>query len=569
MNILGICAFYHDAAAALLVDGAPIAFAEEERFSRRKHTGEFPAQAIAYCLQAGGISIGDVDEVAFYFNPGLVVRSFVQDLAPLVLRHGLRAGYQRGLWTASFLREVDMLRYRIGYDGPLSWVPHHLGHAAYVYYLSHFTEAAILTIDSIGERATTTIALGNGSAITQVDAVHDPHSLGYLYGAVTQHLGFKRGDGEGTVMGLASYGDPTAFRFDDILRVESNGLFTLNFEYVARRYSWADGRRLTPAFVRRFGPARKANEPIMPRHRNLAAALQQQTEQAILALARRALRLTGSRRLCLAGGVALNSVANGRLRAELDIDDLYVAPAANDAGTALGVALHCYTRRTGRRPKVSERVFLGPEYSSSAIRHVLDLADVPYQEVDNPAQVAARLLAEGKIIGWFQGRMETGPRALGNRSILADPSVPGMKDRLNRRVKFREEFRPFAPSVLHAHQQEWFACGSRVLPYMLEVVPFLPGKAERVSAVAHVDGTGRVQSVRDVDNALFHSTLTEFAGVSGIPLVLNTSFNVKGEPIVCSPADALRCFFSTGLDALVMGPFVLEKKGRSEEVTSV
>lgn len=559
MKILGVCAHYHDSAAALVVDGIPVAFAEEERFNRRKHTSDFPVQAIEYCLKHAGIGINQIDEVAFYLNPRLVLSTYLRDLPSLAVRNGFRAVYQRGLWTASFLREADLLRHRLAYRGRITWVEHHIGHAGYVYHLSAFDQAAVLTIDSIGERATTTISLGEGHSIRRIESIFDPHSLGYLYGAVTQHLGFKRGDGEGTVMGLASYGDPSRFSFNDILRIAPDGRYTLNLKYVARRYAWPDGRRLTPTFEKHFGPPRHPRDPLTDLHRDLAATLQSRVEQAILALAKRAVRLTGAKKLCIAGGVALNSVANARVRNELGLEDLFVAPSANDAGTALGIALHTYAMRTRHKPTVHERVFLGPEYSDAEIQHTLDIANLKYRQVTDPSHLAASLLAQGKILGWFQGRMESGPRALGNRSIIADPSAPGVKDRINSQIKFREPFRPFAPSILQEYQHEWFACGSQFLPYMLEVVPFLPGKADSVPAVAHVDGTGRVQTVRESDNDLYYQLIKHFYQIKGIPIILNTSFNIKGEPIVCSPGDALRCFYSTGLDALVIGHYVLEK----------
>jgi len=549
--ILGICAYYHDAAAALVVDGTPVAFAEEERFSRHKHTGEFPVQAIKYCLDQAGLKIHEVDHIAFYFNPRIVLSSFARDLPGLITRHGIRAAYQRGLWTASFMREVDLLRHRLNYRGSITWVEHHKAHAAYVFYLSPFERAAILTLDSIGERATTTISLGESNSITTIEAIYDPHSLGYLYGAVTQHLGYKRGDREGTVMALAAYGDPSVYDFENVLHIAPNGRFTLNLIYVARRYSWADGRRLTPAFEEKFGPARKPDEPITDHHRNLAAALQARTEQAVLALSERALKLTDSHYLCMAGGVALNSVINSRVRTQLGVRGLFIAPAANDAGTALGAALYVYAAQTGLRPNVQERVYLGPKYDDADIRYLLELTDVPYEYLDKPAQKAASLLTQGNIIGWFQGRMESGPRTLGNRSILADPSIPDIKDRINARVKFREPFRPFAPSVLHEHQHKWFSCGSLDLPYMLEVVEFLPNQASKVPAVMHVDNTARIQTVRRDMNPMYYSLIHAFHELKGIPMILNTSFNVKGEPIVCSPSDALRCFYSTGLDALI------------------
>lgn len=560
MIILGICAYYHDASAALVVDGTPVAFAEEERFNRRKHTGEFPTQAIRFCLESVGANINDVDEVAFYYNPRIVLKSYIQDYPFLVLRYGLRAGYQRGLWTASFLREIDLLRHRLGYNGKITWVDHHIAHAAYVYYLSSFDHAAILTIDSIGERATTTISIGQGASIQPIDAIYDPDSLGYLYGAVTQHLGYKRGDGEGTVMALASFGDSTIYNFDDVLKIDNTGKFKLNLSYVARRYSWADGRRLTPSFENKFCISRTFDEPITEQYKNLAASLQSRTEQAVLALARRALKLTGCKKLCMSGGVALNSVINAKVRTEIEIDDLYIAPSCNDAGTALGAAMYKYSLDTGLRAKVSERVFLGPEFSDSDILDAIRISKMPYDAVENPAQIAARLLSQGKIIGWFQGRMESGPRTLGNRSILADPSIPSIKHRINSQVKFREAFRPFAPSVLYSHQHEWFSCGRDKLPYMLEVVDVLPNRIKEVSSISHVDGTARIQSVCKDENPKYHALISAFNDLKGIPMVLNTSFNIKGEPIVCSPSDALRCFFGTGLDALFIGNFLLRKR---------
>jgi carbamoyltransferase len=443
----------------------------------------------------------------------------------------------------------------------LHFMEHHPAHAASAFLVSPFDRAAILSVDYVGEFASTWLGIGEGTQIRRIESSNYPNSLGVFYSAITDYLGFLRASDEYKVMGLASYGQPEYYEdIKRIIRPQADGWYNIDLDYLVSHYQ--PGPRsgyFSPKFLATFGPARKKGEPIEDRHMNLAASVQKVLEDTVLGLARRLYEKTDIRQLCLAGGVALNCSMNGRLRREGPFEDIYIQPAAGDDGIAIGAAFQLYHAATGAKRGFELRdAKLGPEYSDADIARVLDLAKIKYESPADVEQRTAELLAEGKIVGWFQGRMEFGPRALGSRSILADPTRPEMKDLLNKYVKHREEFRPFAPSCLEEHAGEYFE-DCRYSPFMLFVYPVKPEMQDRVPAITHIDGTARVQTVSKDVAPRYHRMISEFAKLRGVPMVLNTSFNVMGEPIVNTPTDALRCFFSTGMDALVMGNCVVVK----------
>jgi carbamoyltransferase len=554
VNVLGINCFSHDTSACLLRDGAPIAFGEQERFNRDQHTTAFPEDAVAYCLASAGVRPSQLDAVAFAHRSDL-------DLARGAI-DALARGSARRLAAQAFVdvrlrsREAAF-RSRWAYRGPAFHVGHHDAHAASAFFPSPFEEAAVLTLDRGGDFLSTTLGRGRGSRLERLGHVRNPHSLGEVYSALTWYLGFRPNADEGKVMGLAPYGrNRLCPGFRDLVRLTPEGRFKVNLSWFAyqRERGWLSSR-----FLETYGPPRRAESEIADRHEDLAYAVQDLVEQAGLHVARALRRLTGSRRLCLAGGVALNSVMNSRLLQEAGFDDLFIQPAASDAGNALGAALWVWHHRLGqpRRWRI-EHPFLGPAHDLAAYRRALEVAGVPFRETKDPAGAAAALLDEGKVVGWFQGRAEMGPRALGNRSILADPRRAEMRDIVNHRVKRREGFRPFAPAVLHRRGPEWFE-RYHPNPFMLLVLPIRADKRALIPAVTHVDGTGRLQSVTPEFNAGFHEVIVEFERRTGVPVVLNTSFNLRGEPMVLRPEEAVADFLRSGLDALFLGPYLAEK----------
>ena len=561
MYILGLNAAFHDSSAALLRDGIPIAAAEEERFTRIKHgkrpmpllSYQLPFHAISYCLEEAGISLRDVDRIAYSYDPDVV------DPVSGAQTKQWASGF--GRWGETFIAGIRaaprLLRDDVPHhlqsllDGiesyadvpPFEFVEHHLAHAASAYYVSGFDESAILTLDGRGERVTTLAALGRGPEIRRVAEVEFPHSLGLLYEEVTSYLGFLRSSDEYKVMALASFGsDRCVDEFRKLVRLDGAGHYTIE-----------------PLMLeQRFGPRRRRGDRLSQHHYDLAFALQQTLEESVLELAEWLHHQTGSRNLCMAGGVALNCVMNARVRDDGPFDRVFVQPAAGDAGTALGAAYVVDVQQRGSAiPFTMSDAYLGPEYSEQAIRRALDRAKVPYSRPRDIAAATAELLTKDLIMGWFQGRMEFGPRALGSRSIVASPSDPNMKDRLNN-IKDREEFRPVAPAVLAERAAEYFS-PPVADPFMLFVSEVVPERAHEIPAVRHVDGTARIQTVSREHAPGFHALLSAFAERSGVPVVVNTSFNSLGRPIVNTPEDALECFFTTPLDALAIGPYLLRK----------
>jgi len=566
MRILGISAFYHDAAAALVRDGELVAAAEEERFTRKKHTPAFPENAIRYCLEEGGVSAGELDYVGFYEKPLLKFdrilttclatwpRSFAQ------FRQAMPLWLRRKLKTKRIIRKALDLRK----EQPILFVDHYLSHAASAYFASPFEDAAVLTADALGEWATTATGYARGREITLDREIRFPHSLGLFYSAVTAYLGFRVNDAEWKVMGLAPYGEDRFSReMDQLLHVFEDGSYQLDMSYFAHHYSAESiyNQRFADLFGR---PPRGPDDPLEDFHSDLACSAQQKLEKALLAMARALHDQHPSANLVLAGGVGLNSSANYRLLRDGPFENLFIQPAAGDAGGSVGTALYIADALLGEpRTSAMRHAHFGPGFSDDVIRGELDALELPYRETrgrDELVSQTARMLREERIVGWFQGRMEFGPRALGARSILADPTRPEAKEQVNARVKFREKFRPFAPSVPLERAGEYFELPVAESPFMLLVVPVRVEKRSVIPAVTHVDGTSRIQTVSRDTHPLYHALLTAFGELSGVPVLLNTSFNVRGEPIVCTPRDALSCYVRTGLDALVIGRFIITEK---------
>jgi carbamoyltransferase len=593
LYILGISAYYHDSAAALLKDGALVAAAQEERFSRKKHDARFPAAAIRACLASAGAAPHEVRHVVFYDKPLLKFERLLDTYLAFAPRGFRSFRVSFPLWTREKLllrtglqRDLERCGIRVGTQ-ELLFSEHHLSHAASAFYPSPFEEAAILTVDGVGEWTTTSLAHGRGSSLDLLLEIHFPHSLGLLYSAFTYYLGFKVNSGEYKVMGLAPYGEP---RYADRIRerlidVRDDGSFRLDLDY----FDYCTELRMTnERFDALFGaPPRPSSRPLTQRDMDLAASVQLVTEDAMLKLARTAARQTGSRNLCLAGGVALNCVANGKLLRERIFGDIWVQPAAGDAGGALGAAyavqhMHLAQPRAVRGDAMRSAL-LGPRFVQDECRRRLCSVGARLEALDasDVVEWTAARLAEGKIVGWFQGRMEFGPRALGARSILADPRRADMQSYLNLKIKYRESFRPFAPAVLREHVSEWFDLDGDS-PYMMIVAPVRedkriappPGHAalegierlnqrrSQVPSVTHVDYSARIQTVDERGNPRFHALLERFNHLTGCPILVNTSFNVRGEPIVCTPEDAFRCFMSTGMDVLVVEDNVMVKEAQ-------
>ena len=562
MNVLGISCFYHDSAAALLRDGVVVAACQEERLSRKKHDQDFPARAVKYVLKQAGIGPGDLDAVGFYDKPLLkfermlstYIATFPRSFGSF--RKAMPVWIKEKLWVPSIIRKE--LR---PYKGPILFAEHHMSHAASCFLVSPFEEAAILTVDGVGEWATASFGVGKGSDITLFKEIRFPHSLGLLYSAFTYYLGFKVNSAEYKVMGLAPYGKPVHVDriMKEIVHLNEDGSFKLNMKY----FSYDHGLTMTNGAFSDFfgGPPRKPETWMTEREFDIAASIQKVCEEIVLRMTRYIHEQTRLTRLCMAGGVALNCVANGRVIRETPFKELFVQPAAGDAGGAVGVAHYLYNT-LGKQPRgpAWTHAYLGPEYDDAEIREYLDAAGATYRVLSDGDIVreTARHIADGNVIGWFQGRMEFGPRALGGRSILADPRDPKMRDTLNMKIKFREGFRPFAPSVLADKASEWFEidCDSA---YMLLVAQVREGK-RCIPSVTHVDNSARLQTVTREASPLYYDLIGEFERLTGVPVVINTSFNVRGEPIVCTPHDAYLCFMRTNMDHLVLGHHLLDKK---------
>jgi carbamoyltransferase len=584
---LGISAFYHDSAACLLRNGAIVAAVQEERFTRKKGDARFPHKSVAYCLETAGIGIGDVEYVGFYDKPLLKFERILETylgIVPAGFRSFLMAG---PIWMKDKIYMDRQLRHELGYDGRIHYAEHHESHAASAFFPSPFERAAVLTIDGVGEWATASIGRGEGNDIEILQELHWPDSVGLLYSAFTYYTGFKVNSGEYKVMGLAPYGKPryVDLIYKELIDLREDGSFRLNQKY----FNYLGGLTMTSgAFDELFGgPPRVPESKLTQREMDLARSVQTVCEEIMLRMARTAHRITGADALCLAGGVALNCVGNGRLLREGPFERIWIQPAAGDAGGALGVAQLIWHRQAQQPRRVCcgkdsmQGSYLGPEYSDAEIEQYLNAVGAPYVRLHRDelhARLAA-ILADEKIVGWFDGRMEFGPRALGARSIIGDPRSPRMQAQMNLKIKFREGFRPFAPSVLRERVSDYFEMDVDS-PYMLLVAPV---KAERciapteqqkqlwgidqlnvprsdIPAVTHIDCSARVQTVRADSSPHFYGLLKAFERLTGCGVLVNTSFNVRGEPIVCTPADAYRCFMRTHIDYLALGPYLLDKR---------
>jgi len=560
-NILGISAFYHDSAACLMRDGEVIAAASEERFTRKKHDHGFPANAIRYVLGEGGISVADLDYVGFYDKPLVKFERILQTYIATFPKSFGSFRKAIPLWLKEKLWVPNTIRRELDYDGEILFGDHHLSHAASAFLVSPYQEAAIMTLDGVGEWSTATQAVGKGTEITMLNEIRFPHSLGLLYSAFTYFLGFKVNSAEYKVMGLAPYGQPRQYDqiMKELIHVAEDGSFKMNMSYFAYDY----GLTMTNGkFSDLFGiPVREGESTLDQVHKDLAASVQKVTEEIVLRQARDMNRKTGLTRLCMAGGVALNCVANGHVIRETPFKEIFVQPAAGDAGGSLGVAAWIHHSVLGKpRTHDLQHAYLGPAFSTAEIRAYLDRQGQPYTEHDRAdlLSTTARLIEEQNVVGWFQGRMEFGPRALGARSILADARNAANRDTVNLKIKFRESFRPFAPTVLEERCSEWFEidCPS---PYMLLVAQVRPDK-RTIPSVTHVDGSARIQTIARHQNELYYDLVREFDRRTGCPVIINTSFNVRGEPIVCTPHDAYLCFMRTNMDHLVLDRFILDKK---------
>ena len=594
MRILGVSAFYHDSAAALVVDGRIVAAAQEERFTRRKHDARFPANAVRYCLETAGVSGDEIDYVAFYEKPFVKFERLLETYLAFAPRGYRSFAMALPLWIREKLFQKDLLARELralGFARPprdrLLFAEHHQSHAASAYFPSPFSEAVVLTMDGVGEWATTSVSIGRGRALETVREIHFPHSLGLLYSAFTYYTGFRVNSGEYKVMGLAPYGTPrfAPLILETLIDVKADGTFRLNLDY----FEYCTGLRMTNArFDALFGrPARRPDEPLEQFHMDIAASIQAVTDDVLLRLTRALAAEFAIPNLCLAGGVALNCVANGRVLRDGRFANIWIQPAAGDAGGAIGAALAAYHSHL-EQPRVAHQgsdgmsgSYLGPNWAQNDIETRLRGAGARFDVAADDAALVdtvAAGLADEQAVGWFQGRMEFGPRALGARSILGDPRSPSMQKVLNLKVKFRESFRPFAPSILKDDVAEWFELDGES-PYMLLVADVSPSRRREMTdaeqhlfgidklnvarssipAVTHVDYSARIQTVDAVTHPLYHLLLEAFKRKTGCPMLVNTSFNVRGEPIVCTPEDAFRCFMGTGLDMLAIGRCILRK----------
>jgi carbamoyltransferase len=561
--LLGLSCNIHDSSAALVKNGLLVAAAEEERFTRTKHDSRFPTHAIAYCLREAGISMRDVAYAGFYWQPwkGLLKRVWwLVRYFPASL-HTFRGDKPWRGSTVTFLSHlaVPVKLWRLGFRGRFYFVDHHLAHAASAYLVSPHESAAILTCDLCGEDCTTLVALGSGSHITPLRRFYLPNSLGIFYAALTQFLGYEANADEYKVMGLASYGQPTMTDIvSSMVRFENGRLLNDNSWFA---FHLGSANCYSPRFVEAFGAPRRGDGPVEAApYRDLAASGQKVLENVLLEAARWSRSETEEDTLCMAGGVALNAVANGRVLERQIFRNVWVQPAASDAGCSLGIPFYIWHHLLGHpRRFVMEHAYWGPEYSESDMQQAILAHGLESRRVDDVERQTARLLSEGYVIGWYQGRMEWGPRALGNRSILADPRRAEMKDIINRKIKFREPYRPFAPSVLEEAVEDYFHF-SGPSPYMTFVCRVRDERKDEIPAVTHVDGTARIQTVSRKQNTRLWTLIKEFEALTGLPIVLNTSFNVKGEPIVCTPDDAVRCFMHSDLDYLVIGESICSRR---------
>ena len=587
MNILGISCFYHDSAACLVRDGEIIGAVQEERFSRKKHDFNFPINSINWCLKEAGIRAGGLDTIVFYDKPFIKFERILETAltyAPSGVRQFVQA---MPLWLKQKLWIRELIKKELSYEGKILFAQHHESHAASAFYPSPFKEAAFLTMDGVGEWDTASFGIGRDNDIEILYTLRFPHSLGLLYSTFTYYTGFKVNSGEYKLMGLAPYGGPkyAGLILNNLIDLKEDGSFKLNMKY----FGYCNELRMTNwRFEKLFGgPARRPGTKITQREMDIAASIQKVTEEIMLRMARHVYKLTGQDKLCLAGGVALNCVGNGRILRESPFKEIWVQPASGDAGGALGAALLAWYKYSGNKriadgkSDMQKASLLGPYYNDGYIEDFLTKEGLPYKKLSysQVPQVIPDFIIQGKVIGWFQGRLEFGPRALGARSIIADARNLQMQSKMNLKIKYRESFRPFAPTVLNERASDWFELNSQS-PYMLLVALVretkritinnaqsqlsgfdkLKIKRSEIPAVTHVDYSARIQTIKREDNPLYYDMINNFYQKTGCPVIINTSFNIRGEPLVCSPEDAFRCFMRTEMDYLIMGCFLLDKK---------
>ena len=591
MKILGISAFYHDSAAALIDSGLVVSAAQEERFSRKKHDKRFPMNSIKFILENSNLKINDIDVIVYYENPKIKFRRIIASYLSNAPTGRLSFMDAMEEWVGGKLFIKRVIRKKLGYKGKISYILHHESHAASAYFPSPFDSAAFITADGVGEWQTTSFGIGDGNNIKVLGSINFPHSLGLLYSAVTQFLGFKVNSGEYKVMGLAPYGRPiySDLILNELIDLKEDGSFKLNIEY----FDFIVGEKMiNTKWEKLFGRKQREPESLLSQaDMDLAASIQCVIDDAMLKLARHVKHHTGERNLCMAGGVALNCVANGKIEKEGLFENIWIQPAAGDSGGALGSALFYWYQVLGNARKISSPddfmngSYLGPKFSNTEIRAFLDGFNIPFEYLENPEKDAAKLLSDGYVVGWFQGQMEFGPRALGSRSILGDPRSAEMQRKMNLKIKFRESFRPFAPSILEEQLNSWFDLKSPS-PYMLMVADIQESRRvkklsndenlfgidklnivrSRIPAVTHVDYSARIQTVSRKSNQKYWELLNEFYKLTEVPVLVNTSFNVRGEPIVCTPEDAYNCFIKTEIDYLFLENFKIRNSKHLPEI---
>jgi len=549
-------------------DGIVVAAAEEERFTRKKHDISFPINAINYCLKEGNINISHVDYIGFYEKPLLKFERLLSqhlEMFPMSFWTFYKA---LPSWLNEKLRVPSVIRKKLKYKGDILFIEHHLAHAASAFLVSPFEEAAILTVDGVGEWATASYGYGKKNEITLLKELKFPNSVGLLYSTVTAHLGFSVNNSEYKVMGLYPYGKPAYYeKFKKIVDIKEDGSIEFDMSYFDYHYKLTMPSK---KFVQEFGPIRKPDEEVTQKHKDIAASLQKITEEIIFKMLNHLYNETKMKNLCMAGGVALNSVANGKITRNTPFKNIWIQPAASDAGTSLGAAAYAHNTIFGNKRKyVMKSAYLGPSFSAEYIKFFLDKNNIVYKKFkddDALVKLTANLIYSNNVVGWFQGRMEWGPRALGARSILSNAANPQMKDILNAKVKHREQFRPFAPVISKEDVHKYFEIDKDEEPFMLFVYPFKENKKKLVPSVVHVDGTGRLQTISKEENYLYYSVIKEFEKLSGVPILINTSFNIRGEPIVCTPEDAYKCMMGTGIDCLVIDKFLVKREDNPKDM---
>lgn len=577
MYILGIDCYYHDSAACLIKDGAVVAAAEEERFTRRKHDNSFPINAVNYCLQSQGLDVSDLAYIAFYEKPFLKFERVLSqhiEAFPLSVKTFISS---MPSWINEKLRVVRAIKKKLRYKKGILFVEHHLAHAASAFLVSPYDDAAILTVDGVGEWTTTAYGHGQGSRIDLFKEIRFPHSLGLLYSTITAYLGFSVNNSEYKVMGLSAYGDtnrvtnPYYEKLKSVMRVKEDGSYKMDLSYFA--YHYADRMPSEKLCDMLGGPINPRGGSINDRHKDIAAALQMVTEDVVTKMLCHLHDVTKCDKLVMAGGVALNSVYNGKILHSTPFKEIWIQPNASDGGTSMGAASYVYHSVLGHeRNYVLTSAYLGPGYTSEEIKHYLDSNSIKYTQFSSDDEIirkTATLVANNNVVGWFQGRMEWGPRALGARSILANPCNPRMQEILNEKVKHREKFRPFAPVVCAEDASTYFDCDAPVpapADYMLMVYPIKQKFHSQIPSVTHVDGSGRLQTVRKHQNARYYGVIKAFGEITGMPMLINTSYNIRGEPIVCSPADAYRCMMGTGIDCLMMDKYLIKREDNPKDM---